>query len=42
MPEQSVIHNTFVIERSYPHPPATVFAAFVDPGPEAPLVWRRP
>jgi uncharacterized protein YndB with AHSA1/START domain len=31
MPEQSVIHNTFVIERSYPQPPATVFAAFADP-----------
>ena len=31
MPEQSVIHNTFVIERSYPHPPKTIFAAFSDP-----------
>lgn len=31
MPEQSVIHNTFVIERSYPKPPETVFAAFADP-----------
>ena len=31
MPEQSTIHNTFVIERSYPKPPATVFAAFADP-----------
>jgi len=29
--EQSVIHNTFVIERSYPHPPERVFAAFADP-----------
>ena len=31
MPEQSVIHNTFVIERSYPKPPETVFTAFADP-----------
>ena len=31
MPEHSVIHNTFVIERSYPKPPETVFAAFADP-----------
>jgi uncharacterized protein YndB with AHSA1/START domain len=29
--EPSVIHNTFVIERSYPKPPETVFAAFADP-----------
>jgi uncharacterized protein YndB with AHSA1/START domain len=31
MKEHSVIHNTFVIERSYPHPPERVFAAFSDP-----------
>lgn len=31
MPEQSVIHNTFVIERSFPKPPERVFAAFSDP-----------
>jgi uncharacterized protein YndB with AHSA1/START domain len=30
MEEQSVIHNTFVIERSYPKPPEVVFAAFAD------------
>lgn len=30
MEEQSVIHNTFVIERSYPKPPERVFAAFAD------------
>jgi uncharacterized protein YndB with AHSA1/START domain len=30
MKEQSVIHNTFVIERSYPKPPERVFAAFAD------------
>jgi uncharacterized protein YndB with AHSA1/START domain len=30
MAEQSVIHNTFVIERSYPKPPDRVFAAFSD------------
>jgi len=29
--EQSVIHSTFVIERNYPKPPETVFAAFADP-----------
>lgn len=28
--EQAVIHNTFVIERSYPKPPEKVFAAFAD------------
>jgi len=31
MPEPNVIHNTFVIERAYPKPPARVFAAFADP-----------
>jgi len=31
MPEPTVIHNTFVIERSFPKPPARVFAAFADP-----------
>jgi uncharacterized protein YndB with AHSA1/START domain len=31
MEEQSVIHNTFVIERSYPTSPERVFAAFADP-----------
>ncbi len=31
MQQQSVIHNTFVIERSYPAPPERVFAAFADP-----------
>ncbi len=30
MDEQSVIHNTFVIERSFPQPPERVFAAFAD------------
>lgn len=30
MQEQSVIHNTFVIERSYPKSPERVFAAFAD------------
>ena len=30
MEEQSVIHNTFVIERSYPKPPEVVFSAFAD------------
>jgi uncharacterized protein YndB with AHSA1/START domain len=31
MSEPSVIHNTFVLERSYPVPPERVFAAFADP-----------
>lgn len=31
MQEPSVIHNTFVIERSYPKPPERVFTAFADP-----------
>lgn len=31
MPEPSVIHNTFVIERTYPAAPDRVFAAFADP-----------
>ncbi len=29
--QQSVIHNTFVIERTYPAPPERVFTAFSDP-----------
>lgn len=28
--EQTVVHNTFVIEKSYPKPPDVVFAAFAD------------
>ena len=28
MPEPSVTHSTFVVERSYPQPPERVFAAF--------------
>jgi uncharacterized protein YndB with AHSA1/START domain len=31
MEKQSVIHSTFVIERSYPAKPERVFAAFSDP-----------
>jgi uncharacterized protein YndB with AHSA1/START domain len=31
MEEQSVIHNTFAIERSYPATPERLFAAFADP-----------
>jgi uncharacterized protein YndB with AHSA1/START domain len=27
----AVVHNTFVVERDYPKPPAHVFAAFTDP-----------
>ncbi len=29
--QQSVIHNTFVLERNYPATPERVFAAFADP-----------
>lgn len=29
--EPSTVHSTFVIERSYPHSPERVFAAFADP-----------
>ena len=32
MEERSVIHSTFVIERSYPATTERVFAAFADPG----------
>lgn len=31
MEYQKVIHSTFVLERSFPKPPETVFAAFADP-----------
>jgi uncharacterized protein YndB with AHSA1/START domain len=31
MEQQSVIHNTFVIEKSYPAKPERVFSAFADP-----------
>jgi uncharacterized protein YndB with AHSA1/START domain len=31
MDQQPVVHNTFVIERSYPVKPQRVFAAFADP-----------
>jgi uncharacterized protein YndB with AHSA1/START domain len=31
MQEPSAIHNTFVIERSFPKPPQRVFSAFADP-----------
>jgi uncharacterized protein YndB with AHSA1/START domain len=31
MEQQPVIHNTFVVERSYPVMPERVFAAFADP-----------
>lgn len=29
--EPKVVHSTFVVERSFPKPPQTVFAAFSDP-----------
>ncbi len=31
MSEPSIIHSTFVIERSFPKPPETVFSLFTDP-----------
>jgi uncharacterized protein YndB with AHSA1/START domain len=37
MPERSVEHSTFVVERTYPVEPATVFAAWSDP--EAKARW---
>jgi uncharacterized protein YndB with AHSA1/START domain len=30
-PEPKVVHSTFVVERSFPHPPAVVFDALSDP-----------
>ena len=38
MTEQPVIHNTFVIERTYPAPVSRVFAAFTTK--EAQDIWR--
>jgi uncharacterized protein YndB with AHSA1/START domain len=35
MPERSVVHSTFTIERSYDRPPARVFAAWADPALKA-------
>ncbi len=37
MQQQSVIHSTFVIERSYPKAPERVFSAFADPAKK--LKW---
>jgi uncharacterized protein YndB with AHSA1/START domain len=31
MTESATVHNTFVIERNYPQPPASVYAAFAEP-----------
>ena len=31
MSERSIVHGTFTIERTYPVPPARVFAAWTDP-----------
>lgn len=30
MPEPSIVHNTFTVERAYPSPPERVFAAFAE------------
>lgn len=32
MTQPTILHNTFVIEHSYPVPPERLFAAFADPG----------
>jgi uncharacterized protein YndB with AHSA1/START domain len=37
MTERSVAHTTFVVERRYPVPPATVFEAWADPA--AKQIW---
>lgn len=31
MPQPSILHHTFVLERRFPVPPSRVFAAFADP-----------
>jgi uncharacterized protein YndB with AHSA1/START domain len=35
MPERSVVHSTFTLDRTYHQPPARVFAAWADPGLKA-------
>jgi uncharacterized protein YndB with AHSA1/START domain len=35
MPERSVVHSTFTLERTYDRSPARVFAAWADPGLKA-------
>ncbi len=35
MTERSIVHATFLVERSYPVPPARVFAAWADPAIKA-------
>jgi uncharacterized protein YndB with AHSA1/START domain len=35
MPERSVVHSTFRLERTYDRPPARVFAAWANPGLKA-------
>jgi uncharacterized protein YndB with AHSA1/START domain len=44
---RSVTHSTFVVERTFKHPPAKVFAAFADPAAKAkwfggPPAWGPP
>ena len=39
MPERSIVHGTFVVERTYPASPARVFAAWADPAIKA--LWFR-
>ena len=47
MPDRSVIHTTFVIDRVFAATPSRVFAAFADPRAKAlwftgPIQWRTP
>ncbi len=35
MSERSIVHGTFTLERTYPVPPARVFAAWADPAKKA-------
>lgn len=46
MTKRSATHDTFVVMRDYPHPPAKVFAAYADPKNKAkwfggPADWER-
>ena len=46
MTKRTATHDTFVIVRDYPHPPAKVFAAYADPAKKAkwfggPEEWER-
>ncbi len=40
MPDPTIVHATFVIEKTYPKPPEKVFAAFADPATKQ--AWFMP